>query len=74
MTSKAGGTVIQGKIKAEVLPGILVFVIHMFVTPANRGLAILACIPLCMACAWVLYRIGQIKVVHLEADGKEAIQ
>ena len=38
MTSKAGGTVIQGKIKAEVLPGILVFVIHMFVTPANRGL------------------------------------
>ena len=74
MTSKAGGTVIQGKIKAAVLPGILVFVIHVFVTPVNRGLAILACIPLCMACAWVLYRIGQIKVVHLEADGKEGIQ
>ena len=74
MTSKAGGTVIQGKIKAAVLPGILVFVVHVFVTPVNRGLAILACIPLCMACAWVLYRIGQIKVVHLEADGKEGIQ
>ena len=69
MTSKAGGTVIKGKMKAAVLPGILVFVIHVFLTPVNRGLAILACIPLCMLCAWVLYRMGQIKVVHLDKDG-----
>ena len=69
MTSKAGGTVIKGKIKAAILPGILVFVIHVFVTPVNRGLAILACIPLCMVCAWVLYRMGQIRVVHLEHNG-----
>ena len=55
--------------KAAVLPGILVFVIHVFLTPVNRGLAILACIPLCMLCAWVLYRMGQIKVVHLDKDG-----
>ena len=67
MTSKAG--VIKGKMKAAVLPGILVFVIHVFLAPVNRGLAILACIPLCMLCAWVLYRMGQIKVVHLDKDG-----
>lgn len=41
MTSKAGGTVIKGKLKAAVLPGVLVFLIHVFVTPVNRGIAIL---------------------------------
>lgn len=58
MTSKAGGTIIKGKLKAAVLPGVLVFLIHVFVTPVNRGIAILACIPLCILCAWVLYRDG----------------
>ena len=69
MTSKAGGTVIKGKLKAAVLPGVLVFLIHVFVTPVNRGIAILACIPLCILCAWVLYRMGQIRVVHLPQGG-----
>lgn len=69
MTSKAGGTIIKGKLKAAVLPGVLVFLIHVFVTPVNRGIAILACIPLCILCAWVLYRMGQIRVVHLPQDG-----
>lgn len=66
MTSKAGGTVIKGKLKAAVLPGLLVFLVHTFVMPVNRGIAILACIPLCMICALVLYRMGQIKVIHLQ--------
>ena len=52
-----------------VLPGVLVFLIHVFVTPVNRGIAILACIPLCILCAWVLYRMGQIRVVHLPQGG-----
>lgn len=69
MTSKAGGTIIKGKLKAAVLPGVLVFLIHVFVTPVNRGIAILACIPLCILCAWVLYRMGQIRVVHLPQGG-----
>ena len=55
--------------KAAVLPGVLVFLIHVFVTPVNRGIAILACIPLCILCAWVLYRMGQIRVVHLPQGG-----
>ena len=28
-----------------------------------------ACIPLCILCAWVLYRMGQIRVVHLPQGG-----
>lgn len=66
MTSKAGGTVIKGKLKAAVLPGLLVFLVHTFVMPVNRGIAILVCIPLCMICALALYRKGQIKVIHLQ--------
>ncbi|MEF9953720.1 MAG: hypothetical protein RR785_00500, partial [Clostridium sp.] len=66
MTSKAGGVVIKGKMKAAVLPGVLVFLIHVFVMPVNRGIAILACIPLCIICAWVLYKTGQIKVIRAE--------
>ena len=66
------GTVIRGKLKAAILPGLLVFVIHVFVAPVNRGLAILACIPLCMACAWVLFQAGQIRVEHAERrEGRE---
>ena len=61
--------IIKGKLKAAVLPGVLVFLIHVFVTPVNRGIAILACIPLCILCAWVLYRMGQIRVVHLPQGG-----
>lgn len=64
LTSKAGGTVIKGKMKAAILPGILVFVIHVFIMPVNRGLAILACIPLCILCARFLYKTGQIRVIH----------
>ena len=66
LTSKAGGIVIKGKIKAAILPGILVFLTHVFLFPVNRGIAILVCIPLCMGCAWLLYRMGQIKVVRLQ--------
>lgn len=72
LTSKAGGTVIKGKMKAAILPGILVFLIHVFVAPVNRGIAILVCIPLCMACAWVLYKIGQIKVIHLDKEADQS--
>lgn len=50
-------------------PGVLVFLIHVFVIPVNCGIAILACIPLCILCAWVLYRMGQIRVVHLPQGG-----
>lgn len=71
VTSRAGGTVIRGKLKAAILPGILVFVIHVFVAPVNRGLAILACIPLCMACAWVLFKAGQIRVEHVREEKGE---
>ena len=71
MNSKAGGTVIKGKMKAAVLPGILVFVIHVFIMPVNRGLAILACIPLCILCALFLYKTGQIKVIHAQAAGEQ---
>lgn len=71
MTSKAGGVVIKGKMKAALLPGILVFLIHVFVMPVNRGIAILACIPLCILCAWVLYKMGQIKVVRQGAAAAE---
>ena len=35
----------------------------------ERGITILACIPLCILCAWVLYRMGQIRVVHLPQGG-----
>ena len=35
----------------------------------ERGIAILACIPLCFLFAWVLYRMGQIRVVHLPQGG-----
>lgn len=71
VTSRAGGTVIRGKLKAAILPGLLVFVIHVFVAPVNRGLAILACIPLCMACAWVLFKAGQIRVEHVREEKGE---
>ncbi len=71
MTSRAGGTVIKGKMKAAVLPGILVFVIHVFIAPVNRGIAILACIPLCILCAWVLYKLGQIQVIHTQEPQKQ---
>ena len=71
VTSRAGGTVIRGKLKAAILPGLLVFVIHVFVAPVNRGLAILACIPLCMACAWVLFQAGQIRVEHVREEKGE---
>lgn len=71
VTSRAGGTVIRGKLKAAILPGLLVFVIHVFVAPINRGLAILACIPLCMACAWVLFKAGQIRVEHVREEKGE---
>ena len=71
VTSRAGGTVIRGKLKAAILPGLLVFVIHVFVAPVNRGLAILACIPLCMACAWVLFKAGQILVEHVREEKGE---
>lgn len=64
LTSKAGGTVIKGKMKAAILPGILVFIVHVFIMPVNRGLAILACIPLCILCARFLYKNGQIRVIH----------
>ena len=33
------------------------------------SICILACIPLCILCAWVLYRMGQIRVVHLPQGG-----
>ncbi len=65
MTSKAGGTVIRGKLKIVALPGLLVLLVHVLVTPVNRGIAILACIPLCMVCARFLYRKGWIRVQHL---------
>ena len=71
VTSRAGGTVIRGKLKAAILPGLLVFVIHVFVAPVNRGLAILACIPLCMACAGVLFQAGQIRVEHVREEKGE---
>ena len=70
LTSKAGGTVIKGKLKAAVLPGTLVFLVHTCVMPVNRGIAILVCIPLCMVCALALYKMGQIQVLHLEEEGK----
>lgn len=66
MTSKAGGVVIKGKMKAAVLPGIFIFLIQVFVMPVNRGVAILACIPLCILCAGVLYKMGHIKVIRAE--------
>ncbi|WP_329737118.1 hypothetical protein [Clostridium phoceensis] len=50
-------------------PGVLVFLIHVFVIAVNCGIAILACIPLRILCAWVLYRMGQIRVIHLPQGG-----
>lgn len=66
LNSKAGGTVIKGKLKAAVLPGLLVLLVHVLIAPVNRGLAILACIPLCMLCARFLYKTGQIRVIRIK--------
>ena len=65
LTIRSGGTVIRGKLKIVALPGLLVLLVHVLVTPVNRGIAILACIPLCMVCARFLYRKGWIRVQHL---------
>ncbi|MEG0090393.1 MAG: hypothetical protein RSA20_01100 [Oscillospiraceae bacterium] len=64
LMTKSGGVQVKGRLKAVVLPAILVFCVHVFVAPVNRGVAILVCIPLTMLCSWVLYKMGQIKVVR----------
>lgn len=64
LMSKSGGVKVKGQLKAVVLPAILVYVVHVFVSPVNRGIAILVCIPLTIACSWVLFKIGQIKVIR----------
>lgn len=71
LMSKAGGVKVQGRLKAVILPAVLVYLFHVFVAPVNRGIAILVCIPLTMLCSWVLYKVGQIKVVRMNKTDAE---
>ena len=65
MTGKRSGEyIIHGKLKAVVLPLIVVVLVNFFVTPiaGKEGYAMLVAIPLTIACAYVLYKKGAIKV------------
>lgn len=65
ITSKSAGEyIIHGKLKAVVLPLIVIVLVNFFVTPISgkEGYAMLGAIPLTILCAYVLYKKGAIKV------------
>ena len=65
ITSKSAGEyIIHGKLKAVVLPLIVIVLVNFFVTPISgkEGYAMLGAIPLTILCAYVLYKKGTIKV------------
>ena len=65
ITSKSAGEyIIHGKLKAVVLPLIVIILVNFFVTPiaGKEGYAMLGAIPLTILCAYFLYKKGAIKV------------
>ena len=74
LTSKSAGEyVIEGKLKAIVLPLIVIVLINFFVTPISgkEGFAMLGAIPFTVLCAYVLYQKGAIKVIPVDKKSKQ---
>lgn len=80
MTSKkAGEYIIEGKLKAIVLPLIVIVLVNFFVTPiaGKEGYAMLLAIPFTILCARYLYNKGAIKVIEIaqpEAKAEETAE
>lgn len=82
LSKNAGEYVIEGKLKAVVVPLIVIVLVNFFVTPiaGKEGYAMLVAIPFTVLCAYVLFKRGMIKVIPIagaapavEAPAEEAV-
>lgn len=65
LNENCGDYIAKGKLKAIILPVVLIVIINLFVTPLSgkEGIVMIFSMLVSVACAWGLYKAGQIKMI-----------
>ena len=73
---RSGEYIIEGKMKAVILPLIVIVLVNFFITPISgkEGYAMICAIPMTIACAYFLYKKGAIKVELIKKPAAPAAE